>query len=440
MAILTFHLPSFGELKDLAVNFSHMCLFSRPIFLLVTLLVGTTLSYGQGQATTLTNAQVVLAAQRNSVPDYVLGSDDTVSILVMNHTELSGSFLIASDGNVQLPGVGKVRASGLTLSQLSQAYAQLLKSNMSVGLLNPVVTTSLIETHSNKIYVIGDVKIPGVFDIKPGWRITEALAVAGGLFTIAAPIAGGFAPQMSDFSATVIHAAGGAEPPVSVADAAKGLPGKNYLLRPGDSITFKQADLTTVYVSGLVAKPGLVQMRSDQATVLNSISIGGGLVTNASLRYVTVRHTSGLTDSIDLVGEGRDHIGSANPMLQAGDLVTVPENPDKIAVLGLVLKPGMVYLPEAKEFHLSDALGNAGGFDKRARLGKVAVLTTAGGKVTRKVYDYVAFLSKGDRTMNPVLHPGEVVMVPETNTPDWTAILGFGSWANIIFGPQGLAR
>ncbi len=423
-----------------AVNCCRMRLLCRSLNTFAVLLIGTMLSYGHVDAPVASPTQVATVAQKASVPDYVLGSDDTVSILVLNHTELSGEFLIASDGNVQLPGVGKVKAAGLTLTQLSHAYAQLLKTNMSVGLLNPVVTSSLKETHSNRIYVIGDVRTPGIFDIKPGWKITEALAASGGLYTNASPIAGGFAPQMSDFTATVIHAAGGTEPPVSVADAAKGLPGKNFLLRSGDIITFKQADLTTVYVAGFVLKPGLAQIRSDQATVLNAISVAAGLAPNGSLRYVTIRHTSGVTEEIDLMGQGHGSIGSVNPTLQSGDLITVPENPAKIAVLGLVLKPGIVFLPETKEFHLSDALGNAGGFDKRARLGHVAILTNVGGKVTHKMYNFVAFLSKGDMTMNPLLHPGEVVMVPETDTPEWTSILGIGAWGNVLFGGSGLVK
>jgi polysaccharide export outer membrane protein len=413
---------------------------ARSLFPLVSLFLLSAFVHGQSGEQGNTSNSVVPAQRAATSSEYVLGSEDLVSVLVMNHPELSGDFLVASDGNVQLPAVGGVSAAGRTLSQLSAAYAAALRTNKTVGLLRPVVTCSVKQTRSNRIYVIGEVKTPGVYDLKPGWRVTEALAAAGGLETDSAGTAGTIVSQLSDYTVTILHAGGGSEPAVSVADSVKDLPGKNPVLRAGDNISFRRAAMLTVYLSGLVQKPGIYQIRADQATIRNAISVAGGVAPSGSQRFAVIHHGNGQTEDVDLAPPATGAIHPAAPTLQSGDLITIPEIQAKIAVLGLVKQPGIVPLPETKEFHLSDALGAANGFESRARLGRVAVFTSKDGKVNRTLYNFVAYLRKGDEKMNPVLHGGDVVYVPETNTPEWTTLVGIGNITSFLLGTQGLLK
>jgi polysaccharide biosynthesis/export protein len=85
------------------------------------------------------------------------------------------TFLIGSDGMVNIPSIGAIKAVGLTVKELRE---EVLKK-VSVFLENPSVNVRLINF---KISVQGEVLRPGIFQI-PSERITllEALSEAGDL-------------------------------------------------------------------------------------------------------------------------------------------------------------------------------------------------------------------------------------------------------------------
>lgn len=383
----------------------------------------------------LTFAQNVAPAQSAQPRQgaYILGYEDDILVNVLNHPELSGDFLVANDGTVELPGVGTIKAAGLTLSQVAEEYRTRLKADMAVGLLKPVVTVSLKTPRTNRIYVLGQVKATGVYDFKPGWRISEALAAAGGLEYgggVGANNGAGMVgteTQLADYNVTVQHVGGSNAQTVSLADAANNVPGKNLPLQPGDTISFLRIPLLTVYVSGNVARPGIYQIRSDQNTLLNAVAVAGGVTPLGSLRNVSVLSTSGQARTVDVAPRRGSAASHTDEKVQSGDLITVLDV-QRIAVLGLVKSPGVYPMSEAKEFRLSDALGTAGGFDRRARLSRIAIFHSEHGVPSRKIYDFIAYLDKAKAEMNPVLNDGDIVFVPETNAPDIAslqAIAGF---------------
>jgi polysaccharide biosynthesis/export protein len=85
------------------------------------------------------------------------------------------TFLIGSDGFIDLPTIGRLKAAGLTAKEVRDEIVKLV----SKDILNPSVNVRLINF---KISVTGEVASPGVFPIE-NERVTilEALAKAGGL-------------------------------------------------------------------------------------------------------------------------------------------------------------------------------------------------------------------------------------------------------------------
>lgn len=114
-------------------------------------------------------------AQTVTAP-YRLGPEDVVTITVQRHPEFSSEVLIPSDGVVNLPVCGKVQVSGLTTQELTQ----LVTKGLSERLRKPEVVVTLKSQRMQRIYVTGAVAQPGVYDLKPGWRVLEALTAAGG--------------------------------------------------------------------------------------------------------------------------------------------------------------------------------------------------------------------------------------------------------------------
>ena len=107
---------------------------------------------------------------------YHIGSDDELEIVVWNEPQLSGKVIVASDGTIAMPLIGRVPASGLTpdllKADLEKRYARYVHgTNVTVRVSNPV---------SQVFYVIGEVNKPGAYHLRSGEVLSQALAEAGG--------------------------------------------------------------------------------------------------------------------------------------------------------------------------------------------------------------------------------------------------------------------
>jgi protein involved in polysaccharide export with SLBB domain len=93
------------------------------------------------------------------VADYILGPDDQITIRALNAAELSDKPVqIGGDGYINLALVGRVKASGLTVSGLEQELTERLKSYLQ----EPQVTVLVTDYRSQPVSVVGSVNTPGV--------------------------------------------------------------------------------------------------------------------------------------------------------------------------------------------------------------------------------------------------------------------------------------
>ena len=89
---------------------------------------------------------------------------------------------VDANGQIQLPLIGKVMAGGKTTMQLQDELAQRLGEKY---LQSPQVSVSVSESASQKVTVEGEVKSPGVFQMKGRTTLMQAIAMAGGPSDIA---------------------------------------------------------------------------------------------------------------------------------------------------------------------------------------------------------------------------------------------------------------
>lgn len=113
--------------------------------------------------------------------DFVLGTEDMLSINVWHEAELSRTVQVRPDGKVSLPLVGEVVASGLTPAQLQEKLTKELEAYIS----HPEVTVIVQEVRSQKINIVGQVNRPGTFPLVKPMTVLDALAQAGGFGTFA---------------------------------------------------------------------------------------------------------------------------------------------------------------------------------------------------------------------------------------------------------------
>jgi len=149
--------------------------------LTVTILVAAAISIATSGCSVFNsspvNEKVVPREPTKNADPYVIGSDDELEIIVWTQPQLSGKVIVASDGTIAMPLIGRVPAAGQTPDQLKadldKRYARYIHgANATVRVSDPA---------SHVFYVLGEVNKPGVYKLHSGEVLSQALAEAGGL-------------------------------------------------------------------------------------------------------------------------------------------------------------------------------------------------------------------------------------------------------------------
>ena len=95
---------------------------------------------------------------------YILGPGDIVEINFIGVNELSGSFSIMRDGNIQLPLLGTQSINGLTLDEARIKLVELYKND----LLLPQIDLNLRTSRPIRVSLVGEIQRPGSYTLGPG--------------------------------------------------------------------------------------------------------------------------------------------------------------------------------------------------------------------------------------------------------------------------------
>ena len=135
---------------------------------------------------------------------YQIGPYDNLNVIVWGHPDLSTiatspafaattsnnniqaalggvtnpAVLVQSDGTIFFPYVGHLKVAGLTTQEAQKSIAQ----RLSAYIRNPQVTVQVAKFRNRNIYVLGEVKSPGLQQLtdKP-LTLMEAISSAGGI-------------------------------------------------------------------------------------------------------------------------------------------------------------------------------------------------------------------------------------------------------------------
>jgi polysaccharide export outer membrane protein len=117
------------------------------------------------------------ATRRGPEAEYLIGPEDVVEIAVWDNEQLTRTVPVRPDGKISLPLLNDVRAAGLTPMELSAFLTSALAEYIPI----PTVSVIVREVHSVKVTVMGEVRLPGRFELKSRATVLDALALAGGL-------------------------------------------------------------------------------------------------------------------------------------------------------------------------------------------------------------------------------------------------------------------
>lgn len=109
-------------------------------------------------------------------PDYVVGPEDVLDVSVWKNADLSRVVVVRPDGMISLPLVGDVKAAGLSPDQLKLSIEKKLREYSETAIVSVIVQA----VNSYKVFVLGEVRTPGVQSFKANATVLQAITLAGG--------------------------------------------------------------------------------------------------------------------------------------------------------------------------------------------------------------------------------------------------------------------
>ncbi|WP_448151266.1 polysaccharide biosynthesis/export family protein [Labrys miyagiensis] len=94
---------------------------------------------------------------------------------------MTGEFVVGASGNVSLPLIGEVPASGKSTADLSALIGQKLQE--TIGLSNRPDASVEVSTY-RPFFILGMVTTPGQYPYKPGLTVLQAVSTAGGVLRV----------------------------------------------------------------------------------------------------------------------------------------------------------------------------------------------------------------------------------------------------------------
>ncbi|MCF6157487.1 MAG: hypothetical protein E3K32_02710 [wastewater metagenome] len=346
-------------------------------------------------------------------PDYILGPGDELRITMWGAIENTYAQTVDRYGRIYLPTMGPVRVWGLTFSQaeklilahISQYYKG-FQSSITMGYLRTI-----------KVYIVGEVKQPGAYNISALSTITNALSAAGG------PSKTGSLRKIElkrnnrtvtsfDFYNFLLY----------------GDKSKDSHLESGDVI-FVPPIGPVAGIAGEIKRPGIYELRTP-TNIKDFIDMAGGRTPQSYLKHVQIirNKPNGAREIIDLdltrTGKKENSINDAT--LKDGDLVRiVPSDPriyNNYSLHGTVKHPGIYEVKpgmKISQILIPEAL------PPEACLDKVEVIRFRQDLTTEVIHLNLKKLWEGDHTHDITIQPFDRITVrSEFKAPETVILSG----------------
>ena len=258
--------------------------------------------------------------------DYIIGPGDEINVMLWGRIDATYTMVVDEEGVIQLPQIGPLSVAGQTFAELKQFIRQ--KAEAITG-VNAYVYMG--ELRSIQIFVLGEVKAPGVYTISSLATVTNALLASGG------------PTRLGSLRKVELKRNNQRVSKLDFYDfLMKGDTSADMRLMPGDVIFVPQAG-PMVDVTGNVKRPMIYELK-DTLTLQNAIALAGGLDPRAYNQRIQIERAEKNKDQIvvDILQEELDK-GKAIP-IQDGDIVRVSaiiaDSVNAVYLYGNVLRPG----------------------------------------------------------------------------------------------------
>lgn len=198
-----------------------------------------------------------------------------------------------------------------------------------------------------------------------------------------------------------------------------------YIIKPEVNVNLISYRKLTASVQGEVKKPGRYELSHKKETHLNQVLAEAGSISEKAGEKVRL-----ISDGKPLEFDLDDTLAAkagANPVINDGDSIYVPSTIEEVTILGQISKPGSYKWHD--ELRLANLIARAGNTKDRANLKNIRLLHD--NNKIRKI-NMEDFFENDDLSANPKLQPGDLVMVGEKKSIDWSEVFFFFSGFNEI--------
>jgi len=275
---------------------------------------------------------------------YILDFGDALEIQFIGQQKKTSKQVIGRDGSINIPNVGRLIISGLSLTSATD----LIKMKVKDTMLGTEVFVSLSNIRDIQVLMSGNTFNPGVYTLNGNTNALHALSVAGGINDIG-----------SYRSVQIIRDNKVIEELDLYQIFAKGRTSYGSRLKSGDSV-FVPLHKNIVTLVGGVNKPGVYELK-DSETYEDLIDYADGFTYNSKKDSLKIELIS--QDKIEIKKISSKELGSFSP--STGTTLFVPVYKfGKIEIQGAINMPGSYFITSKDS--IASIIERAGGYTSTA--------------------------------------------------------------------------
>lgn len=281
----------------------------------------------------------------NLSPSYILDFGDVLEIQLVGQKDLTESFQIRRDGSINLPNIGQIKLSGLTLNKA----ISLIEARVKKTFIGTDVFISLTNLRDINVLVSGNAFNPGIYTISGNSNLLHAVAVAGGINEF-----GSYREINLIRNNEIIET-------LDMYDVLiEGTFSSKTNLRSGDVIFIKPVN-KIVSVDGAVRVAARYELLKDQK-LYEVINYSNGITVDADLTNIFLdRILDGKVKSLPIANIKQFE----NIISNDGDKIYIRKHSFRsVVVNGAVLKPGKYLIAEGES--IFDLIEKSGGYTENA--------------------------------------------------------------------------
>ena len=226
----------------------------------------------------------LIALQKTKPKPYRIAGGDVFSFSVYDNPELTSraeGITVTPDGYIGINLTGPIKIGGLTITEATD-YIEL---KLSKFIRNPKISLAPIRIQSANFTILGKVKSPNRYVLSNNARITDAIAMAGGLAT---GLFNGDSVEIANLKDAYLMRDGKILPVDFRKALYEGSMLNNIPLMNGDYIYIPSNLNTAVYILGEVNNPSVVGYKKD-LTLLKAITFAKGMTIEHSEMALIIR-------------------------------------------------------------------------------------------------------------------------------------------------------